>query len=699
MRKILQYSLRLIISLCLGLSLVACQSKVKETLTLGEWIETMMTQLSIEYTGNELPYFINVGKDSPYYQSVQSAVNWGVLTTDVPFDPELSLTKEWVAATLVNLAELEPVQANFNDANKSQFAQHVQTSINFGLFNLDKRGCFNPKDIIEKEEALNLLNKTITYLDTKDNQEVSDIQFKEDIPVKRITPLQMDEGENKAIVKESDALQPNDIVRIENEEGESSLYQVDSVNETQYPQSEEVVQEITYGPIDYFEVVEEGEIVYDEEIPFDDAIIEFDDDQSITAVSKSSNTPKTHQKTFGGFTVKTRFSTSNVTVNVRKKLSDETVVQGNFKLYNFKPIVIWKTSNGKIEHAKFELRFDSVQSASLKYTPYQLIKAADLKDMNKDNFIEKLTSNYKKVGSLAETLIPVCTIQLPLPNAPSITIALQIYLRIGANGKVEFKIANDHSLGFEIKNNSMRLISDHDHDVDFTMSGNAYASAGVKAALKAFEMYLMDVGCDGGVRGNASLIVHLYDDNLNHTQTKLEDMNGDIASELSSQVDDVLTCIDLKAYYTLTMMINSRNTILNKLGFRKRVELLNAKNAPLIPGLVMHLEDGVQVDHCTRGSKLIHRVDKDPLVNYEKITLKKYSYVLDKGSQLQLEIKGIPNDITFSDLRYTSSETTVARVNDKGIITAVNEGACHIVISDKDKLYETTINIVVRMSV
>ncbi len=649
------------------------------------------------------------------------------------------------------------------------------------------------------------MNKTITYLDTKDNQEVSDIQFKEDIPVKRITPLQMDEGENKAItplqmdegenkaiVKESDALQPNDIVRIENEEGESSLYQVDSVNETQYPQSEEVVQEITYGPIDYFEVVEEGEIVYDEEIPFDDAIIEFDDDQSITAVSKSSNTPKTHQKTFGGFTVKTRFSTSNVTVNVRKKLSDETVVQGNFKLYNFKPIVIWKTSNGKIEHAKFELRFDSVQSASLKYTPYQLIKAADLKDMNKDNFIEKLTSNYKKVGSLAETLIPVCTIQLPLPNAPSITIALQIYLRIGANGKVEFKIANDHSLGFEIKNNSMRLISDHNHDVDFTMSGNAYASAGVKAALKAFEMYLMDVGCDGGVRGNASLIVHLYDDNLNHTQTKLEDMsvkaalkafemylmdvgcdggvrgnaslivhlyddnlnhtqtkledmNGDIASELSSQVDDVLTCIDLKAYYTLTMMINSRNTILNKLGFRKRFELLNAKNAPLIPGLVMHLEDGVQVDHCTRGSKLIHRVDKDPLVNYEKITLKKYSYVLDKGSQLQLEIKGIPNDITFSDLRYTSSkdplvnyekitlkkysyvldkgsqlqleikgipnditfsdlrytssDTTVARVNDKGIITAVNEGACHIVISDKDKLYETTINIVVRMSV
>ncbi len=80
-----------------------------------------------------------MGKDSPYYQSVQSAVNWGVLTTDVPFDPELSLTKEWVAATLVNLAELEPVQANFNDANKSQFAQHVQTSINFGLFNLDKR--------------------------------------------------------------------------------------------------------------------------------------------------------------------------------------------------------------------------------------------------------------------------------------------------------------------------------------------------------------------------------------------------------------------------------------------------------------------------------------------------------------------------------------------------------------------------------
>lgn len=715
MRAVLRYSLSIGLSALLIFS-NGCASNDVESITLGQWMDTIISDMGIEPSTTEKPYFINVDAESPYFKSTQTAVEWGILTTNAPYDPSQPLTREWTAYTLVNLAGLEPVSADFNDATDAQFPDYIQAAVNFGLFTLDKRHCFEPKALIDQSQAMALLDKTINYYDHQDLSEESELEFVDDVPIQTVTPIavETEEASTQLTIPTSQTVAVDDIVTYTDDKGLTQSGQVEAVNPgvsesvaQQYPSQtvEEEYQTVTIGPIDYFEVVEEGSIVYDEEVSLEDAIIEFESfqDESLNLVPLSSDTQyvvqplaTTHQKTFDGFQVSYSISGSTINVNLTKKLNDKVSIRGSFKLYNIKPVIIWKTDGLQIEHAKFELRASSLQSLSIRIGKYKSL-FADLNGVTKDNILDKLLHNYKTKSVLGETMIPIATIHLPIPQIPTATIKLQVQLRLSADGRIELKLDHDHDLGFEYKNGLFRTISDHDHDVDAVLKGNAYALAGVKAGLTLLSMDVMDVGLDGGVKATASVTAHLYDDNNNH-KTQTISASGDIADELSSEVDDVLTCTDLAAHWVLNVSVNSRDSLLSRFGLNHRWQILNASNAPLFPGLTVHLENGQIVDKCTRGSRTIHKTEPNKIKDYEKITLNKYSYVLDQGSTHQLELIGIPNDITIDDLIYTSDNPSVASVSSDGLIKGIKEGAAVITISDREQKYKTSINIIVRLS-
>ena len=320
MQAVLRCSLSIV--LC-GLTILGsgCQSNDVETITLGEWTDTVIDDMQIEPSTTQKPYFINVDVDSPYFDSTQTAVEWGILTTNAPYDPNQQLTREWTAYTLVNLAGLEPVGADFNDASDSQFADYVQAAVNFGLFTLDKRNCFEPNALIDKSQALALLDKTINYYDHQDLSEQADLEFVEDVPIQTVTPIavERDDTTTQLTIPTTQTVAVDDVVTYTDENGMSQSGQVEAVDPgisesvaQQYP-SETVQQEyqtVTIGPIDYFEVVEEGNIVYDEEVALEDAIIEFESflDEDLNLVPLvNQNTyvveplSTTHQKTFDGF--------------------------------------------------------------------------------------------------------------------------------------------------------------------------------------------------------------------------------------------------------------------------------------------------------------------------------------------------------------------------------------------------------------
>ena len=716
MRAVLRYSLTLLVCGVILLGCACCTSQPIDTMTVGEWMDTVISNMQIEPSTTEKPYFINVDQTNPYFVSTQTAVEWGILPTSSPYDPQMELTREWTAYTLVNLAGLEPVNADFNDADEAQFGDYIQAAVNFGLFTLDKRRCFNPTATIDRTQALALLDKTIAYYDHQDLSEQSDLEFVDDIPIQTVTPIAVEEGDTRTTltIPATQEVAVDDIVTYTDETGLTQSGQVESVESggdeavgDQY-QSDTIMEEyqtVTIGPIDYFEVVEEGSIVYDEEVSLEDAIIEFEsfntDEFSLLPLDHDTEyvvepLALTHQKTFDGFTCSYSISGSSITVNLTKKINDNLSIRGSFKLYNIKPVIIWDTHGLTIEHAKFELRASSLQSLSVRVGKYERL-FADLNGITKDNILQKLFTNYQTKKVLGETMIPIATISLPIPEIPTATIKMQVQLRLSADGRLELKLDHDHDVGFEYKNGLFRIISDHDHDVDAVLKGNAYALAAIKAGLTLLSMDLMDVGLDGGVKATASVTAHMYDDNNNHTATTIT-ASGDMADEISSEVDDVLTCTDLSAHWVLNVVVNSRDTVLSRFGLNHKWEIFNASNAPLFPGLTVHLENGQMVESCTRGSRTIHKTEPNKIKDYEKITLNKYSYVLDKGTTHQLELIGIPNDITKADLVYTTNNPAVATVDGDGLITGINEGAAVITISSKDDKYQTAINIIVRLS-
>ena len=124
-------SSKIILSLFLGLTLLACQKEVKETITLGSWLQAMEQESHIELTKTASPYFLHIQKDHPQFQVVQTAVDWKIVEEGIHLDLEKPLNKEWLAYTLVNLwsPQKEVSGSKVKDKNKSQFPKHIEKAI------------------------------------------------------------------------------------------------------------------------------------------------------------------------------------------------------------------------------------------------------------------------------------------------------------------------------------------------------------------------------------------------------------------------------------------------------------------------------------------------------------------------------------------------------------------------------------------
>lgn len=93
----LAYSLKktFVFMLCgiLSLTLVGCRDhKANEPISLGEYIHEIIQRAGIESDATNVPYYLNIQKENPYFEDVQKAVQWGVLDQITPLDTNELLT-------------------------------------------------------------------------------------------------------------------------------------------------------------------------------------------------------------------------------------------------------------------------------------------------------------------------------------------------------------------------------------------------------------------------------------------------------------------------------------------------------------------------------------------------------------------------------------------------------------------------------
>ncbi|MBR2810182.1 MAG: hypothetical protein IKD69_02270, partial [Solobacterium sp.] len=600
-----------------------CRPAVAAPLTFGAWIMELNEKAGIQGYQTTKPYYVNVGEDSIFYEDVQAAVEYKVLDVNYPFDPDAQLTKEMTAYTLVNLmgrSENASTQG-ISDINDALYKDQVAGAVSTGLMKLDDRHLFHPRQVLSKEEAESYLDLAVSYINHKGIEDtVSRVVWKDDIPMIQQQPTSFDPGTLTAEFAEDTGLSEGDYVSWADEAGTPMVYRVTAAQAT------ETGERVNLEVPDLTGLTEEMEFSGSDELDFSNAQITLEDGTVINGsgyhsdphLSLMSTRPLTKSLSIAGYNVSLSVSSSAVKAEAKKKLASGADVYAALKLSGLSASYQFKTKEDDVRDAYFRLDFDTEESLGMKKADYKELYG-DFSELKADAFPGALVSMWKSKADTLEDTLTLCTIKVPMPSNPTLSLQVKLQLILSANGKAQITLLQENSIGCEIRDGSFRLINEHDHTASASVSATSRISGASRFDLCFLNATLMDARLSAGARMNYATTLHLYDEEGNDNAVSA-DVPLDYADEMAAGNSDVLVCGDVKAYWTADAVLNSSDSLAGRLGFGRTFNILNAENAPLFPGMKNHIENLQFVDHCTRRDRVV-LADPDELRVTEKICL------------------------------------------------------------------------------
>lgn len=396
----------------------------------------------------------------------------------------------------------------------------------------------------------------------------------------------------------------------------------------------------------------------------------------------------THSFSSDGFRVSYSVNASNISVHLSKNVNGLNFY-GDLSLSNIKPTFKWVYDDDNVKHAYFRIDFNSTEKVGTsigKYGNYYL----NFKNLDSNNFLNKLKRSVNKQDDELEAIIPICTIKTPIPELPSVNLNLELLAKVYVSGKVELQLYNNHSLGFETKDGSFRIINDSKRDFDFIASGSSKAQLGINFSIEAINTRLADIEFDGGLKAELKPTIHLYDEQGNHTSVS-SDLSYSTIEDISRDNSNVAVCADVSFNWIFDIVFNTYRSKLYKFGLTKTVSILDEDNQ--VFKNLHHIENGMFVKKCTRKNN--KPVILSMNVTSNKITLSSYAEVLSINEIYKINVSGLPQGYSINDLKYTSEKTDIASVDSSGVIKAIKPGSAKIKVYTNDGKYDSYVNILV----
>ncbi len=603
--------------------------------------------------------------DEPYY--VSDFLNYlanksGIGDSDNINDNFISL-KNW------NIVDIDDIYQINNELEYSYLVKTISNLLeddNFSIDTLSNEEWIN-KNIREnnkvgKETAMNIVDKAVEIINNKSFDEHYEFKY-----------IQEPKTNN-------DDLKENDLFY---DEEENSFKIVTKVDE----------QEYDYRDAEFDEVFSDIDISGSYDIDFSDAeVTPLQDEYTNTSyINNKYNllASKNHVFEKDGFRISYSLSTSGIDVHVSRKV-DKTTIYADASINKIKPTFKWVSTNGDLRNCYFNVTMDSTTSLGAtigKYGNYYL----KLKELDSTSFVSTIKSMIVPRSDEVEAVIPICEIKTPIASIPFLYLNLTVGIKLYVSGKVEIIMYNSHSAGFEIKNGKARFFYDHDDDLDTIIQASAKAALAVNLGLDAAKYRLCDIELDGGIKTQLKATMHLYDSDFNETE-----LSSDIAystlQEVSKDNPYVAICGDISLYWLLDLICNTSKSVLNKMGFTKTFHILDDDNQ--IFGNLHHLENGQFVKKCTKKTKTAIKNESLNINSANKILLNSYAEVLNINESFIIIIQGLPAGYNSNDIRYSSSDNSIATVND-GRIVAFKPGSTKINVHTSDNKYNTYINVLV----
>lgn len=621
-----------------------------------------------------------VEENATLLDCTNALVQWGV-NEDLLTEGELS--KEKAAAILSSFYDFETnEEINIQDIKEAAYPNEIKNCISLGLFEL-KNNKFYPKQILTTEEANLLLEQFILLINQAMDEEYFELELKDGIDVKQVEPYRFNQKNRVAQFNLQDDIQNNDVVCIDNH----LFYKIDEIED-----GIAELKPLSFDEVEYLNMAVK--------LSLDTDKIEFIPATSISYSYKQQETgfvPVSYGSYYEEFTV------NGITIRVRQKGSSfsiygfkETALNRNlyfeFVIEDFNPSFSFKGNLNSIDRAWLKMDLKSTVSAGIKKGEYkQLI--LDANKFNSDDWLTSLKQAWTFQSASVDTILPIGKILIPIENFPGFVAVLDLKIKLDVEGKVELLYSVEHEFGFEIKNNQLRKINDCSKDLDGIFEASCGVAASLLCGLNFGNLRLIDAAIDLGIQSEVKSTIHLFEDGISINE---EDIPYDVLEDLSLNQDNISVCGDLAAYWTGTLNFNSYESAAYKLGITYQHDFLDKNNAALFNGSVKHIENLQFVEKCTKQDLLPTLPTIS--VTEDRIILISYSCIVNKNESISLGIRGLPKGYKKSDLCFVSEDTSIAQVNQQGVVRGIHAGSTNVIISIKDTEFQVKCNILVRSS-
>ncbi|MCR5450917.1 MAG: hypothetical protein K6F23_16135 [Solobacterium sp.] len=697
MRKAFSTSICLLSAFAVTMTLGGCRPDPVEEILLGDWIGEIVEQAGIFPSQETVPYYLNIPSGSVWFETVQTAADWQILDPEDPFDPLQPLTREWAAYTLINLSGVEKKAADrkIRDLNASRFPEHVSAAVSFGLMKTDDHSRFRPRDALDRSEADDLLERMITYINTR-TFEHHDVQivFDEDCSLIEEEPAAYDPETSTMLFPAGTQISKGDVI---------------STGDMDHPyviaedtEEQEEGTAVSVSDADPEKLIDRIDAMGSFDADFSQAQITdlLDGIQMIPETSFSdphirlmSEKQFSRTHVINGFTVSYTVNASGIRAEVTRTSPGGLAVFAEASLSGVHPVYQWNSSRGNVEYGYFRVDCSTNESFSAGRSQFASGQA-NVKDIDAARFLESLKEAFSKGRDTAALDVPLCTLRIPVPEVPVLNIVCTVSLRLDAEGKAKLNLSQQHSIGMEIRSGKMRAI----HHTDSTSKAALYGSSDFLTALSfslnAAALSLTDAVIEAGINADITSTVHSYDRQGNHTalQTKLP---ADMVADHASEAEGILVCSDVDAVWILNLVLNSPSTLAGRYGFSRNVSLLKPGQENVFPGRHIHMENFHFVDRCTRTERQKPPAYSQPPES-EQIRIKEYVLIGEAGDSRSIEIISLPADCSRSGLRFTSQDSSIAQVNSDGNIHLKQSGSTIITVSSADGKYHVRCTVHVR---
>jgi hypothetical protein len=196
----------------------------------------------------------------------------------------------------------------------------------------------------------------------------------------------------------------------------------------------------------------------------------------------------------------------------------------------------------------------------------------------------------------AGSKITVFTVQVPIPNLPSVTLSLDVNIRITVYGKIEISIESSQVKGLEIINNKVRIINEVNYGQQtYDIMADARFTVGLCFGVRAFGILLIDVEFEVGIGIKISAYI------VAETAEYALNIPLDLAIEIpypTGGMNGAEFCGNAKIYGLMSVSIGQNSKLLKLAGLTKTWVIFDESNATIFN---FHIEENGIVSECTRA--------------------------------------------------------------------------------------------------